>query len=298
MDTRLLRYYIAIVEEGSISRAAARLHMTQPPLSAALGQLEKDVGVTLVERTARGVVPTRAGHALTRYVYELLGSMDETRERLRRIDAGAVGELRLAVVSPFLAHALPELLRRFAATVPEVDVSVSSPAPLDVLDAVRSRSADLGVLAVTDVAELEERYGHEVHVARAGTYSLVAALPPQFAGSPDPVDLRDLDGATWVMARSTLGVSSLPEVVREAWRAHGVRPARERVVESISTAMPLIAADLGVALVPDALRHLAGPRVVVRRIEQELPALEYAVVWSRREEPTAVMRRFLSMAMS
>lgn len=296
MDTRLLRYFLAIVEEGAISRAASRLHMTQPPLSAALAQLEKDLGVDLVTRTARGVVPTPAGQALTRYAYELLGSMDDVRERLKRINEGGTGDLRLAVVSPFLWGRLPELLTRFVAAAPEVDVSVSSPAPLDVLDAVRSGKTDLGVLSVTEVAELRERYGHELHVARAGSFPLIAALPPRFAGSPDPFDLTALDGETWIMGRSTLGVASLPEVAREAWRIYRIRPRRERIIESVPTAMPLIAADLGVALVPEPVSTMPGPDVLLRTVTQNLPSLEFAIVWSRKEEPTAVMRRFLSFA--
>lgn len=296
MDTRLLRYFLAIVEEGSISRAAARLHMTQPPLSAALGQLEKDLGVTLLTRTARGVVPTPAGHELTKHTHEILASMEDVRGRLRHIHEGGVGDLRLAVVSPFLWGRLPELLRRFVAVAPDVDVSVSSPAPLDVLEAVRSGKADLGVLSVTETSELRERYGHELHVARAGSFPLIAALPPSYAGAADPFDLADLDGTTWIMARSTLGVASLPEIIRDAWRDNRIRPQRERTVESVPTAMPLIAAELGVTLVPEPVRSMPGPGVVLRSLMQELPVLESAIVWSRREEPSAVMRRFLSMA--
>lgn len=296
MDTRLLRYFLAIVEEGTISGAAARLHMTQPPLSAALVQLEKDLGASLMTRTARGVVPTPAGQALTRYAYELLGSMEEVRERLRRIDEGRAGDLRLAVVSPFLWGRLPDLLTRFVAAAPDVDVSVSSPAPLEVLDAVRAGKADFGVVSVTEVAELRERYGHELHVARAGSFPLIAALPPRFAGSADPFDLKRLDGEAWIMARSTLGVASLPEIVRRAWQDHRIRPRRERTIESVPTAMPLIAADLGVSLVPDPVRAMPGPGVLLRTLAQDLPPLESAIVWGRREEPTAVMRRFLSMA--
>lgn len=298
MDTRLLRYFLAIVEEGSISRAASRLHMTQPPLSAALIQLEKDLGVGLVKRTARGIVPSAAGLALTKYGYELLASMNDVRERLRRIDEGRTGDLSLAVVPPFLWGPLPDLLRRFVVAAPDVDVSVSAPAPLEVLEAVRSGKADLGVVSVTETAELRERYGAELHMARAGSFALLAALPPRFAGAPDPFDLTSLDGETWIMARSTLGVASLPEIVRDAWRDHRVRPRRERTVESVGTAMPLIAADLGVALVPEPVRSMPGQAVLLRSLAQDLPPLESTVVWSRKQEPTAAMRRFLAMAMA
>jgi LysR family transcriptional regulator, benzoate and cis,cis-muconate-responsive activator of ben and cat genes len=296
MDTRLLKYFLAIVDAGSISRAAERLHMTQPPLSAALSQLEKDLGVKLVTRTGRGVTPTPAGRALTLSATELLGSMEDIRARLKRIDSGLVGELRLAVVAPFLWGPLTELLRRTVTASPDVDVSVSSPAPLEILDLVRTGKADLGVIAVTETAALAEKFGEELHAARAGDYPLVAAVPPRFAGAPDPLDLTELSGEPWIMPRSTLGVPSLPEVIRDAWAEYGITPAREQTVESVATGLTLTSADLGVSLVPGSVRDVFHAGVLLRRPLQALPSLEFSVVWRKRDELPPAARRFLAMA--
>ncbi|HJX78350.1 LysR family transcriptional regulator [Glutamicibacter sp.] len=297
MDTRLLRYFLAIVEEGSISRAASRLHMTQPPLSAALAQLERDLSVSLVTRNARGIIPTKAGQELTRYANELLGSMDDERHRLQLIEAGGIGDLRLAVVSPFLWGRMPRLLESFAEAAPQVDVTVTSPAPLEVLDAVRTGKADLGVISVTSVDDLSERWGHHLHVHRVGSFPLIAALPSGYSAAQGPFDLTDLDGATWFMVRATLGVDSLPEIITNAWRDHRVRPGRVRVVESVPTAVPLIAAGLGVSLVPEPVRTMPGGGVVLRELKQELPQLQSALIYSRRVEFTAVMKLFLELAL-
>lgn len=298
MDTRLLRYFLAIVDQGSISGAAHRLHMTQPPLSAALSQLERDVGVKLVTRTSRGVSPTPAGRALSRSATELLDSMEQTRARLRRIAAGMVGELRLAVVAPFLWGPLPELLQRTVAASPDVDVSVSSPAPWDVVELVRSGKADLGVLGVTKAATLAGKFGDELHAARAGDYPLVAALPPRFSGTPASFDLTELSNEPWIMPRSTLGVPSLPEVVREAWVEYGIKPSREQTVESVATGLFLTAADLGVSLVPASVKDAFHGGVILRRPLQPLPPLEFGIVWRRRDKLPPTARRFLELAIA
>ena len=271
--------------------------MTQPPLSSALSQLERDLGVSLVTRAARGIIPTQAGRELTRFANELMGAMDDERQRLQLIDAGGVGDLRLAVVSPFLWGPLPDLLKRFAEAAPEVDVTVTSPAPLQVLEDVRTRKADLGVVSVTAASELKERWGHELQIVKAGSFPLIAALPSALSSGNAPIDLRELDGATWFMVRSTLGVDSLPEIITGAWRDYHLRPGRVRTVESVPTAMPLIAAGLGLSLVPEPVRTMPGGGVMLRELRQELPHLESAVIYSRKSEFTAVMKLFLEMAL-
>src|SRR5699024_1786304 len=129
MDTRLLTYFQVVVEEGSISRAAASLHLTQPPLSAALSQLEKNVAVKPLNRTARGVTPTPAGQALAAYARETLTTMERMKKRLQNIELGGIGTLRLATVFPYLWGPLPKIMNQMMQPESKVDVSLMAPAP-------------------------------------------------------------------------------------------------------------------------------------------------------------------------
>lgn len=294
MDTRLLKYFLTVVEEGSISRAAASLHMTQPPLSSALNQLEKSLEIQLLNRTARGVIPTPAGQELALYARETLTTMGRMKKHLQNIDDGGVGTLRLAAVFPYLWGPLPGILSQMVRT--EVDISLMAPAPLEVLKAVRRKTADLGVIAVAKIAELEEKYGHELEITPASGTDLLAALPPRFADLPEPIDFKLLDNEPWLMAETTLGVRSLPEVVRQAWLEGGVTPQSERFIESISTALPLIVADLGVTLLPSTFKQVFSEAIAFKALKQKLPSLQFAIIRDHTVPITSPMQKFIDLA--
>lgn len=298
MDTRLLTYFQVVVEEGSISRAAASLHMTQPPLSAALSQLEKNLEVKLLNRTARGVIPTPAGQELAAYARETLTTMERMKKRLQNIELGGIGTLRLAAVFPYLWGPLPKIMNQMMQPESKVDVSLMAPAPLEVLNAVRRKTADLGVIAVANLSELEEKYGHEFEILPASGTSLIAALPHRFSDLPDPIDFTNLDGQPWLMVETTLGVRSLPEVVRQAWLEFDVTPQSERFVESVSTALPLIVADLGLTLLPSTFQQAFSESIAFRRIQQTLPGLKFAIVRDRTVPVTSTMQKFIHLAAS
>lgn len=296
MDTRLLTYFQTVVEEGSISRAAATLHMTQPPLSSALSQLEKTVGVKLLNRTARGVIPTPAGQELAVYARETLTTMERMKDHLQNIERGGIGTLRLAAVFPYLWGPLPGLISQIATPESKVDISLMAPAPLEVLTALRRKTADLGIIAVANVDELKEKYGHEFEIFSAQGTSLIAALPRGLSESSGPIDLRELDGQSWLMVETTLGVRSLPEIIRQAWTEFGVTPQSERFVESVSTALPLIVADFGVTLLPSTFQQALSNDISFRPVKQDLPDLKFAIVRDRAAPATPTMQKFISLA--
>lgn len=298
MDTRLLTYFQAVIEEGSISRAAASLHMTQPPLSSALSQLEKNLEVKLFNRTARGVVPTPAGQELAAYARETLTTMERMKKRLQNIERGGIGTLRLAAVFPYLWGPLPGIISQMVAAESKVDVSLMAPAPLEILNAVRRKTADLGVIAVANLSELEEKYGHELEIHPALGTDLIAALPHRFSDMPDPIDFKSLDSEPWLMVETTLGVRSLPELVRQAWLEFGVTPQSEQFVESVSTALPLIVADLGVTLLPSTFQQAFSDTIAFRSVKQELPGLKFAIVRDRTVPVTSTMKKFIELAAS
>lgn len=298
MDTRLLTYFQVVVEEGSISRAAAALHMTQPPLSSALSQLEKNLGVKLLTRTPRGVIPTPAGQELAAYARETLTTMERMKQHLQNIELGGIGTLRLASIFPYLWGPLPGIIGQMMGAESKVDISLMAPAPLEVLNAVRRKTADLGVIAVADLTELAEKYGHEFEILPALGTQLIAALPRRFSDYPDPIDFKALDGEPWLMAETTLGVRSLPEVIRQAWLEFGVTPESERFVESVSTALPLVVADLGVTLLPSTFQQALSDDIAFKTVRQPLPDLKFAIVRDRTVPLTSTMQKFISLAAS
>lgn len=124
MELRELRYLTAVADEGSISRAAARLHMTQPPLSMAVAKLEHDLGVQLLERHAKGVRPTAAGAYLVSNARRILAQVEELDDMVRAVTVGSVGVLALAVTPAIAWEHAPALLQTFGRSAPLVDVDL------------------------------------------------------------------------------------------------------------------------------------------------------------------------------
>jgi DNA-binding transcriptional LysR family regulator len=121
LDSRLLRYFVAVAEELSFSRAAARLHISQPPLSYAIRQLEEGLGARLFVRSSRHVELTAAGRALYNEAIFLLRRDVELRSLIARIDAGLQGQLKIGFVGSMLYRGLPQVLRDCKQQYPDVD---------------------------------------------------------------------------------------------------------------------------------------------------------------------------------
>ncbi|WP_084079142.1 LysR family transcriptional regulator [Demequina sp. NBRC 110057] len=250
MELRHLRYFVAVVEHGSLTAAAAALHMSQPPLSVAIRKLEADLRVRLLDRSGRGVEPTDAGRALVERAHRLLAEVDDIAADLSRYEAGLAGTLTLAAVPTLLWGPIPELIAGHAAAAPEVDLHLVAPAPWTALDMLRERKADVAAIQVADAARFAARYADEFAVTPWRQIPLVAVLPPGMAEAPMPLPLGEFAGRTLVLPRRAPGVASLPEAVDAALERHGVVPGRVRTAETIQTSLPLIETGLAWGILP------------------------------------------------
>lgn len=294
MELRHLRYFAAVAQAGSLTAAAAQLHMSQPPLSVAIAKLEAELGVPLLVRTPRGVEPTSAGRYLLDASSRLLGDVDDLVATLGRFGAGAAGALTMAAVPVLMWHRLPRLLRAHAAEAPEVEIRLVDPPPWTAIDMVEERRADLAAVVVAQPGRFVRRHRGSLRVVDWGEVPIVAALPPEERDAPDPLPLSTFDGQTVLLPRRTSAVPSLPEAVEEAFRRHGVTPAAVRVTETIQTSLPLIEAGLARAILPDPDRASLAGRfdVTVRRLEPEPRPLR-ALVLARAAGGDAALGRLL-----
>src|SRR5690242_7509689 len=145
MDLRALECFLAVAEEGSVSRAAAVLHMTQPPLSVRLQALERELGVPLLVRHGRGVDLTAAGRVLAERARRVFSELTTTTELVRTVGLGTRGRLTIAVGHTVSPRSLPPLI---GSTVgePGVDLVLTEGADLDVVERVHRRDAHAGLL--------------------------------------------------------------------------------------------------------------------------------------------------------
>lgn len=252
MELRHLRSFAALAEECHFGRAAARLHIAQPALSQQLQQLERELGLRLVDRTSRRVELTEAGRLLERRAHEVLAAVERTTDELALLAQGRLGKVVVGLVGTATYDVLPRLAQEARRHLPDVDLELRGEvlAPRLRQDLVDG-ALDLAVLRPDHE---DEALGLVVETLR--TEPLVALLPATHALADAPaVPLAALAGETFVVHPSGAR-SSIHERVLAACDRAGFRPRELREVAETSTLAVLVAAGAGVALVPASVQAL------------------------------------------
>lgn len=284
LEPRLLRYFIAVAEERHFGRAAQRLHISQPPLSYAIRQLEDQLGASLLERTSRHVALTEAGRVLYREAQGLLRQADEVGQLVRRIDAGLRGRLRIGFVGSMLYRGLPALLAALRAELPDVEHVLSEINSHDQIEAVRRGELDLGFIHANPVPR-------EVGARDLVAEPFVVCLPETHAlAGRRRVDLKVLGGEEFVMFAQEASPSYYATVMSLCVAAGFVPTVRHEVRHWLSVAA-LVSQGLGVSIVPACLARsgLAGTRFVAFS-HQALSVSQ--VIW-RQTDPAPLVRSVL-----
>lgn len=273
MRFRRLVYFVAVADELSFTRAAERLHMAQPPLSQQIALLEKDLGALLFDRSRRAVRLTAAGAALLPEARRLLADLDDTACLVRRVAEGSAGRLSVGFVPSAINGVLSQLLRDFRAGHPDVELMLRERAPDALLRAVHDRSLDLAVLYLpVDEPDLAHRW--------LASEELLLALPEHHpAAARSTVGLADVADEPFVLPEQH-DVPGLHAAVDAAFAAAGVTPhAAQRGVWLMQTVLGLVAAGIGLAVVPGSVAALGRTGVVLRHLDGVAPRVDIAAVW-------------------
>ncbi len=265
MELRHLRYFVAVAEELHFRRAAERLHVSQPPLSQQIRALERELGVELFSRNRRRVELTAPGRALLGHARDILDAVDHAVETTRRVARGEAGELAVGFVGSAMYGALPDVLREFRAARPAVALRLRELPTGAALDALVEGRIDLGVVRP---AQVEPGIALDV-VARE---SVVVALPEahRLAGRAR-LALRDLAGEDFVL----LARREAPGL-RAAIDALGAEPLEVQEVSEIRTVLGLVAAGVGVSLVPQSVAGAERAGVRFLALAGRAPTVELA----------------------
>lgn len=257
MELRHLRYFAAVAETCHFGQAAALLHVAQPALSQAIRQLEAELDVTLFNRTTRQVSLTPAGEFLQAEAARILGAVDDSIRGVRRISEGRRGLVRLGLTGTASFSHLPRIARVVKRELPGIALEISA----DLLtpaqcDGLRAGSLDLGVLRPPAVGEGIALRTFEVE-------PLVLAVPADHRLVAEPVvAMTDLRSESFVAYGSR--DSAVNEAVLRSCRAAGFVPHREHEAPGTAVLLALVAAGLGVAVVPASVRALPLEGVVFR----------------------------------
>lgn len=293
MELRHLRYFRAVAEELHFGRAAERLHMAQPPLSQQIRLLEEELGFPLFVRSTRRVELTPAGVDYLGRVENILADVDAAGVSAGRIAEGRSGTLAIGCVGSATYSLLPRLVRALREELPGLDVSVRGEmlAPAQV-DALRSGEIDLALLrppvSSPDVEVVTIRHDR----------LFVALTEDDPRGTGEHVHIDELRDADFI-AHAGHGRSMMSGILASICEAVGFVPRIRHEAEETSTLVTLVAAGLGVAIVPEPTSALgiAGVRYLPLLPEGRTVDLAVATV-SGTKPPTiqnalAVLRRIV-----
>jgi len=286
VELRHLRYFLVVAEELSFTAAAARLRISQPPLSQQIQDLETELKTPLFLRTSRKVELTPAGIAFLDHVRSILGQVGQAVEQTQAVGSGKSGKLDIGATGSVLLGPLASIIAAYGRQHPEVLVRLHEMAPLAQFDCLHARKTDISFLRspmedpelVTEVAWREQVW---------------VALPTGHRLSKrDRLRLADLRNDDHVFLR--LEDSPFAQYLRNCCVEAGFIPRiSQQVVEAYSLTS-LVAGGLGVALVPESVRHLSRRGVIYRPLCEPAPAADVKMVF--RPDGNPVVARFVELA--
>lgn len=289
MDLRHLRYFVAIADTRHFTRAAEQLGISQPPLSIQIKQLEREIGHPLFYRSRSGVELTDAGHALLPKARSLIAAAVEAIEIARRGARGEVGELRLGLSGSTTFHpAIPDLIRRFRAQYPAIEVKVREAQSAILVEELLDDRLDVALVLEPLVPSPELRAQELLSAPLA-----VALRQDHPLAANKVIALAALALEPFVLLPRSLG-PGWHDLVTAACRDAGFSPRTVQDCTRTTSAVHFVAAGLGVTLVPGWLRSMPVPEVVYRDIANPSPSARIMVMRSsaKRSVTTA---NFLKM---
>jgi len=289
MDLRHLRYFVAVAETLNFGRAARRLAISQPPLSRQIRALEDELGTTLLARTRRSVALTAAGAALLPEARRLLREAEALKEGARHLAAGEAGTVALGFISVAAYNILPALVPQFRKRHPGLNLALQEGLTDVLLAALAQGEIDAGMV-LPPVSDPRFAYRALVHER------LLVALPARtrrrFPRGPLP--LASLADEPFVLFPRKAGAGLYDVVVGCCQRA-GFTPRIEQEAIQMQTIVSLVAAGMGVTLVPESLRHLRRTGVEYRPLRDRTPPVEIGLAW-RAADDSPALRAFVAVA--
>ncbi len=280
MELRHLRYFVAVAEELSFTRAAERLHVSQPPLSQQIKQLEEEVQSQLFDRSRRWVRLTRAGRLFLDHARQVLEEVERAVLAARRT-TGSESELSVASTTWTNLTAVSRILRCFCEAHRAIRIEVQTLNSMLQVRAVKARTVDVGFMFPPPADDALE-------IARLVRYPLVVALPTNHRlAARAELSPGDLAGESYVMLAADVA-PAYGAIVSKYWERVGVSIRERLKVDQAHALIDLVAAGAGFALVPSSVQECEKQRIVCRRVHPAPPELELALVWASGVESPAI----------
>ncbi|PIJ51692.1 LysR family transcriptional regulator [Erwinia sp. OLTSP20] len=289
IELRHLRYFIAVAEELHFGRAAQRLNISQPPLSQQIQMLEKQINARLLARSNRRVELTAAGEQFLLDSRQILASVNRAAEKAARLHAGTHGELRIGFTSssPFIIQ-VSDALSSFRYRYPDVHLQMQELNTRQQLEPLSDGRLDLGVMRNTELSDsLTWRL-----LMREPLCALFHRDHPRARAGK--ISVRELANEPFVFFDPHVGTALYSETLALMQRYQVSLSITQEVGEAM-TIMGLVAAGLGVSILPASFRRVSPPEVVWTALNEADALSEVWLVWSRQREPAAALLHMIAM---
>jgi DNA-binding transcriptional LysR family regulator len=288
MELRHLKYFVAVAEEENVTRAAERLHVSQPPLSRQIHDLEDELGVQLFERSGKAVRLTEAGKVFLTEARAVLDRAEQARNVVKAVGSGSTGELHVGFAPSLAVDILPRALRQFQIEAPGIRVSLHDFSTEEMLTGLRSNKIALALMVQQPPSNLRGLKSTELQ-----RYCVSIAVSPAH-----PLARFKRTSLAQIVDERIIGYSQrdYPEFLQWFENLPWPKGRPPRVAEEHDSVTSLIAAvesGRGVAVAPDTLACLAGPRLKLVPLDPQPTPFSVIGVW-KSTDPN--VKRFLELA--
>jgi|SRR5579859_664031 len=292
MELRHIRYFLAVAQELNFTRAAALVHIGQPPLSQQIKDLEAEVGAQLFRRLAQGAELTVAGRAFLEQIEGVLPQVERAKVAAQRAARGEIGSLHVGFTSSSaFSTVVPSAIRSFRRAYPEVDLSLEEAGTTRLTNGLLK--GELDIVFLRPGATVSQ----DLQIRLLSEEPMLVALPTCHpAAAANEISLIDLRDEPFILFPRATG-ATLFDTIIAACRDAGFEPILGQSAPQIDSIVNLVAAELGVSLVPASMNQLQVSGVVYREIAGVAPIARLALA-VRRGETSKVVRNFITQAVS
>jgi len=288
MEIRQLKYFVAVAEELNFNRAAERLHITQPALSRQIQQLEEAIPAVLLERNSKRVSLTHAGQSFYVRALSLLSQLQDATTESRMLAQGHAGQLAVGIFGSSILDLIPRVLRQFGYAYPQVEISIHPMDKDSQIQALRERRLTLGFnRLVPPESDIEQE------VVRQEPLMLAMHASHPLA-QQECIDLADVLHDPFILYPRGVR-EGLTVQVRRIFAEYGQQPKIVQEVTDVTTSIALVAAGLGLCIVPRASMNLRLPDVSYRDLQcRGNSQIELACLY-RKGDQSSILHNFLKI---
>jgi DNA-binding transcriptional LysR family regulator len=288
MELRHLRYFVAAAEALNFTRAAKHLHISQPPLSRQIQDLEREIGAALFDRSRNKLKLTPAGEYFLEEAKKLLSQAHQAARLAKAAADGKAGRLTIAFLSPLGGLFLPRVIRSFRQKFPLADVDLREMVPRMQLEALLDNQIDL---AFVPRAEAASESGFAIEPVLAVELRVAIALDHPLA-KLRRIPITRLEGEQFIILKKS-AAPAMHELLLGICRSSGFEPDVVRQSDRAQSILDLVAAGIGVSIVPEHFQRYQSD-LVLRPLVPKPPRVPLCMVW-RKNDHSPMLRIFRGM---